>query len=602
VLPQDEPAQLLEFAWAAEPGLRLVERTAALDRLEAVLDRAPHLRPELLAERAIDATRLAELDRALALAAQVLDDEGASELARARATEARGRALAWTGTDGATQRAEPVLLEAADRYAELARYEWQAYALLCLGNVVYLQNGQLARARQSLELALAVLSADSPHRPMVLNFYADLLIFLGEWHRAEEALAEGEVLARASHDATGSAYTAWSRARMASARGDAMATKRYVSEAEREAPPDWFEIHTGATFLAEAAELLDRVGLSDDAQHYLQRAVERAPDDSFVHQAKAVLMARSGDPVEALTALQELFGGRWIEKQLRWRYQLLTAWATLRAGGGDAGALAARALDLAAETGGVHVAVAGEPDLVAALLPRAEAAGSRHARELLLGTDELLVRLFGVPRFVRADGAEIALPPGQAGELVRMLALHPFGLPVEAVLDRFFPGVAEPAARHRLRQVLTKIRSSAGDIVVRQDDRLSLVAAWVDVRAFLSAADRVRGARGARAVQLAYAALALWTAPPLPVDVYAEWAHPFHDQLRHRYLNLLDLIAADASARGSHQEALSALTTALDENPDESSRYVAAIDHLRALDRHETANHFAARAELGEQI
>jgi DNA-binding SARP family transcriptional activator/tetratricopeptide (TPR) repeat protein len=598
VLPQDEPTQLLELAWAAEPGLRLVERTAALDRLEALLDRAPDRRPELLAERAIDATRLAELDRALELAAQVLDDPGASELARARATEARGRALAWTGTDGSTHRAEPVLLEAADRYAALGRYEWQAYALLCLGNVVYLQNGQLTRARQSLELALGVLSADSPRRPMVLNFYADLLILLGEWHRAEEVLAEGELLARGADDSTGSAYAAWSRARMASARGDAMATERYVSETEREAPADWFEIHTGATFLAEAAELLDRVGLSDAAQQYLARAVERAPDDSFVRQARAVLLARSGDPVEALSALQELFGGRWIEKQLRWRYQLLTAWATLRAGSGDAGALAARALDLAAGTGGVHVAVAGEPDLVAALLPLAEAAGSAHARGLLLGDAELVVRLFGAPRFVRADGTEISLPAGQGGELVRMLALHPFGLPVEAVLDRFFPDVPAQAARHRLRQVLTKIRAAAGDVVLRQDDRLSLVPAWVDITAFLSAADRVRGARGARAVQLAYAALALWTAPPLPADVYADWAHPLHDQLRHRYLNLLDLVAADASARGSHQEALSALTTALDESPDDPSRYVAAIDHLRALDRHETANHFASRAEL----
>ena len=50
-----------------------------------------------------------------------------------------------------------------------------------------------------------------------------------------------------------SGYAAWSRARMSSARGDAMATERYLREAEREAA-DWFDIHTGATFLADAAE------------------------------------------------------------------------------------------------------------------------------------------------------------------------------------------------------------------------------------------------------------------------------------------------------------------------------------------------------------
>jgi DNA-binding SARP family transcriptional activator len=601
--PARHPAELLDLAWAAEPGLRLTERSTALAELERVLSNSAAPPPpdrdwpsELAAERAIDAARLMRLEVALELAEGVLGSPQCSDIARARATEARGRAMAWTGTDGATRRAERILTEAVDRYAALGRDEWQGYALLCLGNAVHLQNGELGPARRCIEHALAILSSDSPRRATVLTFYADLLIAFGEWHRAEQALAEAELLAHAASDQMGVGYAAWSRARMASARGDAMATERYLREAEREAA-DWFDIHTGGTFLADAAELLDRVGLREQAEAYLERALERAPDDSFVRQARAALLARAGDPIEALAALQELAGGRWLEKRLRWRHALLTAWATLRAGGSDAGMLAARALELAAESGGVAVAVATEPDLVSALLPLAESAGSSLARTLLTDEADIIVRLFGSPRFVRADGTELVPPSGQAGELVRMLALHPFGLAVEVVLERFFPGVAQPTARHRLRQILTKLRAGVGDLVVRQDDRLSLVPAWVDIREFQSAADRVRAARAARAVQLAYAALALWTGPPLPSDVYAEWAESVHDRLRHRYLNLLDLIAADASARGSHQEALTALTTALDENPHDPSRYVSAIDHLRALDRHETANHFASRAE-----
>ena len=116
---------------------------------------------------------------------------------------------------------------------------------------------------------------------------------------------------------------------------------------------------------------------------------------------------------------------------------------------------------------------------------------------------------------------------------------------------------------------------------MRHDDRLSLAPAWVDVRAFQAAADRVRGMRAPRALPYAYAALALWSGPPLPADSYAEWAHAAVDQLRHRYLSLLDLIVKDATARGSVQEAVAALTIAVDENPDDAPRYRALIDKLR---------------------
>ena len=87
------------------------------------------------------------------------------------------------------------------------------------------------------------------------------------------------------------------------------------------------------TFLLESAELLDRVGLRDQAGEYLQVARERdVEDDEEVMQTTAVLRARSGDPVQALDELQELVRGEWLEKRLVWRHSLLTAWATFRAG------------------------------------------------------------------------------------------------------------------------------------------------------------------------------------------------------------------------------------------------------------------------------
>jgi DNA-binding SARP family transcriptional activator len=598
----DSPAELMEYAWANEAGLRLAARSAALDRVQELLDSGDLLDQdgrdwpaELAAERAVDAARLVHGETAQELAAEVLATT-TDPIALARATEALGRAFALVATDHANRRAESVLLEAVDRYEALGRTEWQGYALFCIGAAVHLQTGDLDACTRAMEHALAVLAPHSARRPTVLSFYSDMLIALGEWHRAEQALSEAEDLAQPRHDQTGLAYAAWSRAKMASARGDAMATVRYLREAER-AAGDTFREHTLITFLADGAELLDRVGSTDQAEAYLRRAEQLDPQDIFVQQARAALLARGGDPQAALAALDavEAFDrGRWLDKRLRWRHTLLTAWATLRSGG-DAGELAARALQQAHESGGVRVALATEPELTTALAPPAEAAGSAHARALLLGKADYLVRLFGEPRIVRGDGSVVPQPSGQAAELLRLVAMHPYGVAVEVVLEAFFPDVADAAARHRLRQMLSKLRAGCGELVVRQDDRLALAPAWVDVHAFTQAADRARGARGSRAAQLAYTALAVWTGPPLPADVYAEWADSLHDRLRHRYLTLLDVVAADAKSRGSHQEALTALTTAIDENPDEPARYTAAVPHLRALGRHETAEHFEQR-------
>jgi DNA-binding SARP family transcriptional activator len=425
-----------------------------------------------------------------------------------------------------------------------------------------------------------------------------VLTTTGEYAAAEQACAEAGDLAASDDDDKTLAYVAWSRAIIASSRGDALTTERLLREAMREGS-SWFETHIGATFLAAAAEMLDRVGLGDEARSYLGQAFSREPDDEFVRQARATLLARSGDPMEALDALQGLAQGEWLEKRLLWRHTLLTAWATFRAGRDTAGELAARALEqVASSGGGLVVALSTERDLVRALAPLAEQAGSPLARELLLGERELIVRLFGTTRVIAADGRRLPLPAGKPGELVRLLALHEHGLPLEVVLDAFFPEAAPASARQRLRQILTRLRAAAGDIVVRTGETLTLRPAWVDAREFTLAADRVRTARGPRAVQLAYAALALHTGPLLPADRYAAWAEEARDQAEYRHLELLDLVASDASARGAHQEALTALDAAVAEDPHDTQRYSAIAEQLLALGRHATAQYLAQRAGI----
>jgi DNA-binding SARP family transcriptional activator len=602
---------LLERAWELEPPLRLSERTAALNRLERLLAEDPQPAPperswelELRAERAIDTARMLKPEQAQELADAILADaEEHQGIAIARALMARGRALAWTGTGGATRRADRVFVEVAERFRELGRTEWHGHAIFWRGHTIYFQNGDLLRARELMAEALGILGDDSLLRATVLTFYADVLTGLGEWAGAEAALAEAGELAERDDDAKTRAYVAWGRALIASGRGDALATERLVREAVRDGG-DWFETHIGLTFLAAAAEMLDRVGLGEEARSYLDQALARDPVDEFVRQAQATLLARSGDPMEALDALQRLAQGEWLEKRLIWRHTLLTAWATFRAGRDTAGELAARALEqVVSSGGGLVVALSTERDLVRALAPLAEQAGSPLARELLLDGRELLVRLFGTTRVSTADGRALALPAGKPGELVRILALHEHGLPVEVVLDAFFPDATPASARQRLRQILTRLKSAAGDVVVRTGETLALRPAWVDARDFTVAADRVRTARGPRAVQLAYAALALRAGPLLPADPYAAWADHARDQTEYRHLELLDLVAEDASARGAHQEALTALDAAVTEDPHDTQRYSAIAEQLLALGRHATAQYLAQRAgiELDEE-
>jgi DNA-binding SARP family transcriptional activator len=592
--PVTDPAALLDRAWELEPWGRYAEREAALDTLERLLaagDVAPappgrdwHL--ELQAERAIDVGRAFDLDRARALADEVRRkaDPG-HEVALARAMLAMGQALAWAGTDEGTRQAHQAFAEAADRFAALGHRDWQGSALLRRGYSACYQRGDLTEAEELIREAVATYPPDSIRLAGALACYADVLIELGEFDAAEpyidraRGLAERHGIDKVRIDLT------WSRAHVAAGRGDARATERLLREAEREAvAADWFDTHIGRFFLLDAAELLDLVGISDQAQRYLQRGREHSGEDNEeVMQTTAVLRARSGDPWLALEELQGLARGDWLEKRVIWRHTLLTAWATFRAGRVGAGELAAHAFEQAVACGGVRVAQAGEPHIAAALAPLAEAAGSAPAREILLAGREVIVRLFGTPTVTTAGGSAIRLPPGMPGELVRLLALHEHGLAVDVVLETFFPETSPTVARQRLRQVLTRLRSAAGDVVLRDGETLRLVSAWVDAREFLTAANRVRAATGARAVQLAYAALALHAGPLLPSDPYAAWAEDTRAQVRYRHLTLLDLVALDAARRGSHQEALTALEAALEEDPDAEDRRSAMTEHLQAL-------------------
>jgi DNA-binding SARP family transcriptional activator len=589
------PRALLHLARAFEPGQRLTERTAALVRLAAINDNSDHeLAREIMAERAIDSARVSDLDEAEALARAVLLDAGPGEVvARARASEAFGRMLAWRGDRPSAREAARHLDDAALAYRELGTKDWEGQSVYWHGTAVLYQHGELDQAEVYLRRSLEIFDPLSPRRGVVLTFLADLLTMKGDWSGVDAALDEALSLGVLHGDLLTRAYVSWQWARVASLRGDASATARYLLETERHAA-DWFDITTGPTFLADAAELLDRVGDQVCADEYLRRARERAPDDEFVLQAGAALLARRGDPEQALTALQDLTRVPWLEPRLAWRRTLLTAYASLRSGRDGVGVIAARALTQAAELGDARIALVGEPEIMTALLPLAAAAGSDVAVELLAPGDTFVVRLLGDVS-VHRGGAIVDLPSGVAGQLVRLLALHPAGLETEAVFEMLWPEEDPDRSPRRLRDVLGRLRTRAPGIVHRHGSQLRLAPAWVDASAFRAAADRALSDRSPHAGALAVAALALWSGDLLPTDPYASWAASPREQLRRRRLDLLDLHAADAAERGSREEARLALERAIEADPYDDSRYVTTAAHLVALGRREAARRMLRR-------
>jgi DNA-binding SARP family transcriptional activator len=588
---QAHPYALMHLARVSEPGHYLAQRAAALDQL-AELVSADDVHYEIDAERALDAARRNHLDDAEGLARAVLAAAPPDLLvAQVRATEALGRALAWRGTDHSSREAEQILQEAADQYSRLGWSEPQASVIFWVATSVVLQRGDLDAAEAGMRAALSLLAPTSSRRAVILTFYAEVLITRGRWDDATAALDEAAELVLHHDDELSKAYIAWSRAKAFSLRGDAAATLRALVETERHSA-DWFEITTGTTFLADAAEM---VGDHAGADEYLARAIAREPDDEFVRQARAMLLARRGDPSLALEALRQLPRAPWLERRAIWRHTLFAAYATLRARRPGAGELAARALAEAAAVGGLDVARFGEPAVVAALAPSAVATGSLEALEILAPGGALVVRLIGAVSLSR-QGVSLEMPVGLPGALIRLLALHPAGLETDEVLDTLWPAATLDIGRRQLRDVRSRLRARVGAVVLRQGSRLRLDAGWIDVRAFGELADQALVGHDEHARARAVAALAIATGELLPTDPYAAWATEPREQFRRQRLGVLDLLASGAAERGRLDESGALLDEAIELDPYDESRYLQAAEYLTRLGRHVAARRMVETA------
>lgn len=574
------PGVLLHYARACQPAAQVQRRTAALERAQRAAAGAGRLRREIDVERALDLARDDDFEAADALASAVLDAAADDELAtRARALDVRARAEALRGDAASLARAEALFEASLVLSRALGQRNWVAQTLLALADRVYFARGQHELAVQRIDDLLADLPGRSRYRAVTLSFRAQILIDCGRFADAEATFAEMRRLSEATGDERAHGYLAWVVAQLASLRGDADATREALLEAESRAG-EWFEHSTGAEFLADAADLLDRVGDRNEARRYLERARERSAEAGmWFGVAESAVLARAGDPAAARTAIAATLAQPRLLRRERWRLLLLDAHAAHRCAAPDAGALAARAFEEAATLGTPQLPLVRERAIAESLLPLAVAAGSASAASLASAGPRLAIAVLGGFSVTRG-GTPVALPEGRPQALVKLVAASGGATLADVAIEALWPGTAPAAGRRGLRNALHR----TGGLVVRAGECLRLAdAAEVDAVIFERLAAAATDPTALRR------AVDRYPGELLPDDRYAPWAAAPRERLRATYVELLDRLAEAVEAQGELDEALRILDRAIGADPHDERRYLLAARILGAQGRRASA-------------
>ena len=581
-------AQLL--ATAARHYARRGELGTALQMLLAAVDLSTSgttpTEAEMIARRVVDAATASE------------------ELTRARALSVIGKTI-WWQLDEQGRRSVSRMREAADYFDQSAEILLglglrAAVASLAIyrGMWIDFELGRAESALSTLTEALG-LSVEVPRRFTAVLFYrARVLTELGRHDESEADLEEVLRIARQLGD-PGSrvAYVHWERFRRASMRGDTEATLHHVQQTEANRA-DWWE-HGRYDFLADAADCLCRVGQTALAWEYLARA-QADPGDAghLIAMAEGALLACSGDPLLAEERLTVVDRHGVTPREL-WRATLLRAYAAFRRGDPAAGGLAARAFDEAARLGQPQAPLIREHGLTESLLALAVDTGLPAALAMEHASLPVAVSVLG--RFeLTSGGRAIALPPSQAEQLIKLIAVSGGRIQAEQAIEALWPEAGRDAGRNRLRTVLSRLRDSAGDIVRREGDLLALDAGVrLDVTEFHRAAREAKAlaaADPAAAVAVARSAIARYRGPLLPHDPYADWAEEPRETTRSTMLDLLDLCASVALDRGDLDEARRMVQRTIELAPYDDDRWLAVASILRDQGRRGAALSVLRRA------
>jgi DNA-binding SARP family transcriptional activator len=583
---------LLELARAAELTVHnelradLLRRAADLARDDQAV--ALEIEAEIVRDLARDGEADAAERRGATLVAQAGPDDSA---ALARTLDALGNISAWRATPTDLAQAERYLAEAAGLAGAIGRPDWRARSLLCLGYRVHFDRGEFDRAAARLTEAVALLPETDRLRAVLLTFLGEVALARGSAGELANALTESAAIGRRLGDQRLLAYAAWAQAKAAAVAGDQALTMAWLEETERH-PGDWFEHPTGIEFLADAATMADRVGETQAARRYLARADERATEAELPELtlfATGALAARSGDPNAAEAPLLAALDSPELPPREVWRVHLLRALAAWRAGDRfKATQLAAAAFASATAIGVPELPNRLESAAVAALAPvleRGSTAAPRAAVTVLGGFAASI------------DGADAHLPEGKPAQLVKLLAAAGRTMPIDEALEVLWPGADSETARRRLRNVLTRVKAAAGDLVIRRGDQLALgPEVVVDATTFVRAAEAALAVPAESRAPFARAALAHHAGELLPADRYEDWASTPRERIRGLALSMLGALADEAERAGDLAEAVDVVARMADLDPLDERHPVRAARMLTAARQPSQAAVWARRA------
>jgi hypothetical protein len=516
-------------------------------------------------------------------ARRILVEAGPSEeLTRARASEFLGYALCHIVNsngrrdDDDLAEAEESFTRASALYKALGMRSAASFIGVDWSLHIEFRRGQLGAAMKRIEEAL-LLAGDRPRAVGFLTIWRALFAAeLGQGDLCRRSVSEVFRSAERIKSPMLTAQGNWKLAILSSYQGEVDAVASHVRQVQAYRGP-WWKLN-GGEFLAEAADLCDRVGLVDMAADCLARAKDDPQDAGhMIALAEAVLAARHGDPLDAEVKLEKLTGDR-VDPRERWRVTLLLAYVAFRRGDLDrAGTQAAYAFEEAARIGQPNAPLIRERAITEVLLGLAPPVGLASAPTLEIASLPMSLATLG--RFeLCVAGRPVHLRPGQEAFLLKYVVARGGRVHSEEALEAMWHDVDPHVARNRLRTVLSRLRMAAGDVVERSGKSLVLSSSLtVDINEFVAEVDRSRAAakkNRALAVSIAQSAMARYRGDFLPDDPYEDWAEEPRQRARTMMIGLLDLCAKDAAERGDLDELRRIVEQSIEFNPYDDARYL----------------------------
>jgi DNA-binding SARP family transcriptional activator/ATP/maltotriose-dependent transcriptional regulator MalT len=534
---------------------------------------------------------LARMDYAAAeeAARELLAEAGPGEdLTRGRANEFLGYALcrrldeSGRRDEAAVAEAEECFARASQLYRRVGLRSAESFVLVDWCVHIDFPRGQFSLAMERIDQAL-VLVADRPSAlGFVMIWRAMLAGELGQAELCRDSVAEVFRVAELKKSPFQRAQGHWRLAVLCSYSSDADGALNHVRQVELNGKT-WLELGSGE-FLSDAADLLDRVGHTVLAHEYLAR-VKAEPKDAahMVTLADAVLEARHGDPEVAEERLVAVAAHR-LDPREQWRVSLLRGYAAFRRGqDGVAAVFAAQGFEEAARLGQPLLPLVRERAITEQLLGLA--AGTEHPAALALRASALPMSLSVLGRFELTIGARpVALRPGQETQLLKFVTVSGGRVHAEQAIEALWPEVARSAGRNRLRTVLNRLRTTAGSVLYREGEVLTLDhRLQVDVQEFFSEARRAQALASkdlGLATAVARGAMARYRGELLPDDRYDDWAEKPRQLAKLVMLELLDLCATEAARRGDLDALRRAVERTIEFAPYDDVRYMQAASTL----------------------